>query len=130
MILHLFVSCDILFLEVMYMENHSSKALLLMLGERIKAYRIDYPMTQKELADKSGVSVRSIQNFENGKDIQLHNVIKLIKALDLGENLNLLIPDVSKKPSMYLEKTKKRVRVRKVKSVNAEDSTFQWGDES
>ena len=111
------------------MENNSSKAILLLLGERIKAYRIDYPMTQKELADKSGVSVRSIQNFEYGQDIQFHNVIKLIKALGLEDNLKLLVPDVSKKPSMYLEKTKKRVRVRKEKGTKSEDTAFQWGDE-
>ena len=27
---------------------------------RFKAYRISYPLTQKELSDKSGVSLRSI----------------------------------------------------------------------
>ena len=33
---------------------------------RFKAYRISYPLTQKELSDKSGVSLRSITRFESG----------------------------------------------------------------
>ena len=36
---------------------------------RFKAYRISYPLTQKELSDKSGVSLRSITRFESGEDI-------------------------------------------------------------
>jgi len=109
------------------MQDNSSKAMIRLLGERVKTYRIDYPMTQKELADKSGVSVRSIQNFEHGEDIQLSNLIKITKALGLGDNISMLVPDVSKKPSMYLEKTKKKVRVRK--AVKTEETIFKWGDE-
>jgi transcriptional regulator with XRE-family HTH domain len=40
---------------------------------RFKAYRISYPLTQKELSDKSGVSLRSITRFESGEDISLAN---------------------------------------------------------
>lgn len=109
------------------MKNNSSKAIIQLLGERVKAYRIEYPMTQKELADKSGVSIRSIQNFEHGEDIQLSNLIKITKALGLGDNLLMLVPDVSKKPSMYLEQTKKKFRVRK--PIKQEDTAFKWGDE-
>lgn len=109
------------------MQNNSSKAMVQLLGERIRTYRLDYPMTQKELADKSGVSVRSIQNFEHGEDIQLSNFIKISKALGLGENLLVLAPDISKKPSMYLAKTKTKERVRKTKK--SKETTFRWGDE-
>lgn len=109
------------------MQNISSKAIINLLGERVRSYRIDYPMTQKELASKSGVSLRSVQNFEHGEDIQLSNFIKITKALDLGENLSMIVPDVSKKPSMYLEKTTQKSRVRKPKKQ--EDAIFKWGDE-
>lgn len=112
------------------MQNNSANAIIQLLGERIKAYRIEYPMTQKELADKSGVSVRSIQNFEHGGDIQLSNLIKIIKSMGLGDNFTMLVPDVSQKPSMYLEKRKKKVRVRKVKEkTKTTETTFRWGDE-
>lgn len=109
------------------MQNNNSKAILTLLSERIKAYRIEYPMTQKELADKSGVSVRSIQNFEHGSDIQLSNLVKIMNALELGDNISMLVPDVSKRPSMFLEKTKKKERVRK--AAKQTEVSFKWGDE-
>lgn len=97
------------------------------LSKRCRAYRISYPMTQKELADRSGVSVRSIQMFEQGKDIQLSNFIKIVDALDLGDHFSVLIPDVSKRPSMYVDNTNAKQRVRKKRNNVTE--TFQWGDE-
>jgi transcriptional regulator with XRE-family HTH domain len=109
------------------MQENNSRAVIQLMGERLKAYRIDYQMTQKELADRSGVSVRSIQNFEHGEDIQLSSLIKITKTLGLDGNLSMLVPDVSKRPSMYLEKTKKKMRVRK--KVRPENDVFKWGDE-
>ena len=40
------------------------------INERIRNYRIAYPLTQAQLAERSGVSLRSIQLFENGADIR------------------------------------------------------------
>ncbi len=107
--------------------NNNSKQIIISLSEKVKAYRIDYPMTQNELADKTGVSVRSIQNFEKGNDIQLSNFIKILKGLDLVDNIDMLVPDVSKRPSMYLKEGKKRLRASKTN--NNEDWVFKWGDE-
>ena len=50
-------------------------------------------MTMAELAEKSKVSVGTIVRFENGNDIGLLNLIKLMKALELGSNMDLLIPE-------------------------------------
>ncbi len=110
------------------MKDISSKAIVQIYSERIKNYRIDCSLTQKDLAEKSGVSLRSIQNFEHGKDIQLTNLIKILKALDLIDNLSMLVPDISKKPSVYLETSKTRERVRK--SNKPEKIVFKWGDET
>lgn len=100
-----------------------------MLSARLRNYRIDLEMTQQELALNSGVSLRSIQNFENGKDIQLGNYIKLMIALGLADNLSLLIPDVTTRPSAYLQPDRPRQRVRKSKGVAESTAAFHWGDE-
>ena len=107
--------------------NVFSNEIIQMLSTRVKNYRIDYPMTQKQLAEKSGVSVRSIQMFENGNDMQLSNFIKIINALDLAENFELIVPDVSKRPSKYLEENTNRQRA-KVKKEK-EKTKFVWGDD-
>ncbi len=66
---------------------------------RFKAYRISYPLTQKELSDKSGVSLRSITRFESGEDISLVNFMKLMNAMELMNNFVNVIPDMNNRPS-------------------------------
>ncbi len=100
------------------------------LAKRTKEYRLAYPLTQQELADRAGISLRSIQKFEKGLDVQLDIFIKIIMALDLADNFDSLMPDMSNRPSAYLARQKgtKRKRVRK-KKVQPSNRTFKWGDE-
>lgn len=97
--------------------------------KNFRQYRINYSLTQKELADKTGISLRSIIRFENGEDITLSNFIKLIDALDLTENMKCLIPDQSKRPSAYLETEQKRQRAVSKKNKEKTNKNFKWGDE-
>ena len=109
----------------------SSHRALSELAARLKAYRIDYPLTQKELADKSGVALRSIVRLETGDDVQLGNLIKVLIALDLDANLDLLVPDPTKRPSFYLKDKSlmsQRKRVRKKETPNPQTDR-RWGDE-
>ncbi len=96
------------------------------LGKKIKLYRIMKEMSQQDLEDKTGVSKRSISRLEQGESVQLENLLKILLALDLGENIDLLVPDQTKRPSFYLEKSEnKNKRVRK----KIEKNDFKWGDE-
>ncbi len=96
------------------------------LGQKIKIYRVMKDMSQQDLEDKSGVSKRSISRLEQGESVQLENLFRILLALDLGENINLLVPDQTKRPSFYLEKSEsKNKRVRK----KTEKKEFKWGDE-
>ena len=53
-------------------------------------------MTQRELADKTGISVRSISRFENGEDISLSAFLKILRALELDNRIDVLVPDYKK----------------------------------
>ena len=95
------------------------------LGQKIKTYRIMKEMSQQDLEDKTGVSRRSISRLEQGESVQ-DNLFKILLALELGENIELLVPDQTKRPSFYLEKADdKPKRVRK----RTEKGKFKWGDE-
>lgn len=97
------------------------------LGQKIKTYRIMNEMSQQDLEDKSGVSKRSISRLEQGESVQVDNLFKIIIALGLGDNIELLVPDQTKRPSYYLEQAKnKPKRVRKKTGKN----DFKWGDEA
>ena len=96
------------------------------LGQKIKTYRIMKEMSQQDLEDKTGVSKRSISRLEQGESVQVDNLFKILLALELGDNIELLVPDQTKRPSFYLEKrADKPKRVRK----KIKKSEFKWGDE-
>ena len=96
------------------------------LGQKVKTYRIMNEMSQQDLEDKSGVSKRSISRLEQGESVQVDNLFKILLALGLGDNIELLVPDQTKRPSYFLEKTEsKPKRVRK----KTEKNDFKWGDE-
>ena len=83
-------------------------------------------MSQQDLEDLSGVSKRSISRLEQGESVQVDNLFKLLVSLGLGDNIELLVPDQTKRPSYYLEKSEsKPQRVRKKVVKN----DFKWGDE-
>ena len=97
------------------------------LGKKIKTYRSMKGLSQEDLSDKTGISKRSISRLEQGESIQMDNLFKILIALDLGDNIDLLVPDQTRRPSYYLEYSDsgpQRVRKKRVKT------TFKWGDES
>lgn len=109
------------------MKKYSVKDYQISIGERVKQYRINLGMTQQELEIKSGVSVRSISRLEQGASVQLDSLIKVLIALNLADNIDLLIPDQTKRPSYYLNHSEtKKQRVRKKEN---KQNKFQWGDE-
>jgi transcriptional regulator with XRE-family HTH domain len=58
-----------------------------MIGELLKEERIKLKLTQKQLAEKSGISYVSINRIENGKNPRLSVVNKLFKAM--GKTLQI-----------------------------------------
>lgn len=96
------------------------------LGQKIKTYRVMKEMSQQDLEDKTGVSKRSISRLEQGESVQVDNLFKILLALGLGDNIDLLVPDQTRRPSYYLEnKENSPKRVRK----KTEKTGFKWGDE-
>lgn len=100
---------------------------LITIGNRVKQYRINIGYTQQEFADRSGISVSSICRLERGASVQLDTLIRILTALQLDDNIELLIPDQTKRPSNYLQ-THDKVRQRFRKSTK-QAGKFQWGDD-
>lgn len=84
------------------------------LAKRLKDYRIRKNYTQKDLAEKSGVSLASIQKIEQGKSVSFNLLLAVLRSLRLLNNLEALVPDVSISPIELLkEQRAKKQRVRK-----------------
>ena len=97
--------------------------------ERVRQYRISCGMTQADLADRAFVAPGTVARFERGKDISLLNFIKILKALGLEKNMDMLIPDHTKRPSYYVSERKEKQRVRKSSAEEKKENTWKWGDD-
>lgn len=105
-------------------------AVLKELGKRIKAYRINYPMTREELAIKSDVSVRTIARIEDGESSQLENIIRILRALDCLGRIDLLVPEQEIRPSMIYKEGKMRKRAQSPKyRENKRKDGWTWGED-
>ena len=61
----------------------STNEVLSELGRRIKAARIALPATQKEMAEMTNLSQKTISNLETGKDVSFSTVVEVLRALGL-----------------------------------------------
>ncbi len=112
-------------------EYLTSKSALAEIAARLKAYRIDSSITQEELCGMSGISRQSLINMEKGLDVHFSSVLKVLIALGLDSNINLLVPNPAERPSYQVNNPvasnqRKRASKNKVKDT---DVPFKWGDE-
>ena len=93
----------------------SNPEIIAELGRRFKEYRLNYRLTQKEAAEKAGVSLVTLRQFENGKayNINMGNFLALLRVVDGLEPVDALLPEIP--VSAYLmerlvHKKPKRIR--------------------
>ena len=97
------------------------------LGARIKRNRIDMQLSQQEFAKKAGISTRTLSVAENGGDIRIENLMRILRVMGYIENLNLLLPELAFNPEDYRVLGKERQRVTRKTKTN--ESQWKWGDE-
>lgn len=88
----------------------SPDEILADLGERIKQRRLAGGLTQKTLADKAGVSRRALIELEAGTGSTLQTLARVLKAMDLGGSLSMVVPVPRVSPMSMLQKTSRRKR--------------------
>lgn len=107
----------------------SDKAILKELGSRISRYRLNKNTTQEALAAEAGVSRSAVQRAEKGISIQLFKLVRVLRALNLVENLESFAPEPAASPIQQLKmkgKIKQRARLLKKKGKKED---WNWGDE-
>lgn len=71
-----------------FVETSTIQSVTEQLVEREKQRRKKMHMSQRDLADKSGVSYASIRRFESIGEISLNSLLKIANALDCLEDFN------------------------------------------
>ena len=107
--------------------GESEEKILKELGQRIKQYRISMNIKQEELAARCGISASTATRIENGNDVKMSNYIKILSALNLADNIDMLIPEPQLDfKSLFEEKpTKQRVK----SSAKKPNSKWVWGED-
>ncbi len=74
----------------------SNPEIISELGRRFKEYRLSNMLTQKEAAEKAGVSLITLRQFENGKsyNINMGNFLALLRIVDCLDQVNELLPEI------------------------------------
>jgi len=86
--------------------EQSGSDLIRQLGKRYSKYRKRMGYTQKDVAEKSGLSVFTISSFENGSStgITLASLIKLVRAIDSLDEIEKLLPELPESPRVIFKK--------------------------
>lgn len=64
------------------------------IAERIRAIRKRRKISQKELGEKSGVSLGSVKRFEQSGEISLLSLTKIAIALEIDDEMKNIFTDV------------------------------------
>lgn len=102
----------------MFMGNEpflTNYRIMLHLAKRVKEYRLACRLSQKELAEKSGVSQATISHFEQGTNpnMTINNLISLLRVIGMEQRVMEMLPELPMPPLALREINKlipKRVR--------------------
>jgi len=79
-------------------------------AEQLRSERLRQGFTQATLADKSGLSVRTLRDFEAGRGGQFETFVRVLKALGREADLLALLPDDDISPMAMVRSKGKRKR--------------------
>ncbi|ORU91807.1 MAG: hypothetical protein A6F72_03490 [Cycloclasticus sp. symbiont of Poecilosclerida sp. N] len=93
------------------MQENSTQEILRQLGNRISVRRLKENISQSTLASKSGCSLSTIKNVEQGKNISLSSLIGFLRVFHSLDDLESILKDDGLTPMQKLEQQKKKLRV-------------------
>lgn len=110
--------------------NLIDKNVLNELGERLRKRRLELKFTQADLSEKAGVGKHTVERLEAGNSTQLSNFLRILRALEFLENINVAIPETPISPIEYIKKKgKPPQRAGKKELIKKSDKKWIWGDE-
>jgi transcriptional regulator with XRE-family HTH domain len=84
-----------------------------LLGERLKRLRLSRNQGQRTTAEKAGISEKALRNLEGGRGSTVETLLRVLKALDYLQGIDLLAPEASINPLDLLRQAKQLRRARR-----------------
>ena len=94
--------------------EYSTPEIVRLTGTRFKDYRMRCGLTQKDVAEQSGIGLTTIRKFESGvaDNLTLSTFILLMKAIGQINNMDNLLPELPESPYLIRKNEKKAQRIR------------------
>ena len=113
--------------------HHSDAAILAEIGSRLARRRVDFGLTQAELAAQAGTAKRTVERLESTGAINLGTLLRILRVLDLIDRIDAFIPPASTPSPIALlalhGRERKRVSSRSRKSAQP-PAQWTWGPET
>lgn len=108
----------------------TDETVLKELGGRLAGARIEHNLTQAALAEKAGVSKRTVERLESGEvATQLSGFLRVCRALGLLESFEMLLPEPVPGPMVQLKLAgRKRQRATGKKVAPNKTKKWTWGE--
>lgn len=114
-------------------DTRTDTALLQALGQRLAALRLAENLSQAELAERAGVSKRTVERAEAGAAaLQVNNLLRLLRALQALDTLDQLVPPATLSPiDQHQRRGRPRQRASGERTAAPQNaSRWTWGDDS
>lgn len=108
---------------------NTDKAVLEEIGQRLRDLRLSRNLSQAALAKEAGMARFTLQRIEDGQPSSMTNMIRLLRALDLLEELDGLVPEGVDRPVDQLRRRGKRRRRAGSQQKTEGSGPWKWGDE-
>lgn len=75
--------------------------------------RLNRNLNQRTTAEKAGISEKALRNLESGRGSTVETLLRVLKALDYIQGLEMLAPEISVNPLDLLRNAKAPQRARR-----------------
>ena len=117
----------------MALQNQGSdRAVLVELGERLRAARLARNLSQQKLAEEAGVGRMTVQRLEEGGSASLTSLIRVLRALGELDGLAQLLPPPGPSPldeARRQGQRRQRARPAGTPPPESQRGPWRWGDE-
>lgn len=76
------------------------------LGSRLRRLRLDRNLDQISTAEKAGISEKALRNLESGHGSTVETLVRVLKALDFLQGIDMLVPEITVNPLELLRRAK------------------------
>lgn len=111
----------------MGIEAWTDEAILAEIGGRLRTERLNRNLTVEEVADRAGVSAKTVRNVESGENHSVATLLRVLRVLGLLGRVDALVPEPGLSPIQLAKlRGKPRQRATGSRGRDRDEETWEW----